>query len=571
MDIDDGGYKLSYSYRGKQQQQQQSYGYYNDVNVKPMSESSLLVSKDKKLGITNNKLALTQSEGVIQQYDFLGRPIDSTSRQNTATTKGMTRQNGKTYDFLGNLVDGTNNDGGSSSITTLLSGSDNNNGHVHTKTVLDNSELDVRIWQGTFNDKKLLSGSLDVVDLIPSQGIFNNNNDLNTQGYGSTKLYDNNMQSLRGPSNSESLLSDNALVNTALLHSSLHDSLKSYNNNMQSLQGSSNSESLLSDNALDNAALLRGGSVPSKPIGSFAKASGELPSKLNMNDGSIQSQLQGGKNDGNLLTTMDVTSNNKLDYNMNIMNNQQSSTAAQLNCEPHGGPSPQYSDEIVYWHNINKDYIPSSDASYTSPFYSKKSQEQTQESTGFWKTKYLTFEMDNSGFNNMRLGFENAVVMAHAMGRTLVLPPKRLMEHGLRDVSGRKMVSFSDFYDIAAINAKQSGLNIITMAQFLKLEAMNGNLKGQYPPDNRIEWDNQRLEPLWEYISNVTTDFDWHPNECVVVFPRGVSDGSDLQTVMDDIINMKDGRPFPNPIEFQGKPTRVDAPTIERLREALGG
>ena len=133
------------------------------------------------------------------------------------------------------------------------------------------------------------------------------------------------------------------------------------------------------------------------------------------------------------------------------------------------------------------------------------------------------------------------------------------------------MVSFSDFYDISAINAKQSGLNIITMTQFLQLEAMNGNLKGQYPPDNRIEWDNQILGPLWEYISNVTKDLDWHPNECVLVFPRAVSDGSDLQTVMDDIMNMKDGRPFPNPIEFQGKPTRVDAPTIERLREALGG
>jgi hypothetical protein len=140
-----------------------------------------------------------------------------------------------------------------------------------------------------------------------------------------------------------------------------------------------------------------------------------------------------------------------------------------------------------------------------------------------------------------------------------------------RDVSGRKVVSFSDFYDIAAISAEQTGLNIISMEQFLEREALNGNLKGQYPPNNRINWDNQRLESLWAYIGNVTESFDWHPNHCILVFPRDGSDGQDLYAMMDDILEGKDGRPFPNPSEYQGKATRVDAPTMERLREALGG
>lgn len=37
--------------------------------------------------------------------------------------------------------------------------------------------------------------------------------------------------------------------------------------------------------------------------------------------------------------------------------------------------------------------------------------------------KYITFEYDHGGWNNVRMGMEILVVMAHATGRTLVLPP----------------------------------------------------------------------------------------------------------------------------------------------------
>ena len=54
---------------------------------------------------------------------------------------------------------------------------------------------------------------------------------------------------------------------------------------------------------------------------------------------------------------------------------------------------------IVYWRDIPMD------AAYTSPYYNPQAQEAL--STSFWEAKYLTFEMDNAGFNNMRLGLEN--------------------------------------------------------------------------------------------------------------------------------------------------------------------
>ena len=75
---------------------------------------------------------------------------------------------------------------------------------------------------------------------------------------------------------------------------------------------------------------------------------------------------------------------------------------AELNCQSYGGPKD--ASEMIYW----KDYP--SDAAYVSPFYSDNK-----------ATKYLTFEPDKGGWNNVRMSLETIIVMAHAMGRTLVM------------------------------------------------------------------------------------------------------------------------------------------------------
>lgn len=171
----------------------------------------------------------------------------------------------------------------------------------------------------------------------------------------------------------------------------------------------------------------------------------------------------------------------------------------------------------------------------------------------------------------MRLGLENMIILAHAMGRTLVMPPRRQMAHGVQSYA----VSFSDFFDIEAIGAKQKGLNIITMEQFLEHEAINGHLKSYtngdilYPPNNQVNWDNQRLQPLWAYIRNVTKMFQWNPMDGVsccfaflllfsswiltlflvfqiLAFPASGTDEQRIYSMMADVLNEKDGRPFPH-------------------------
>ena len=83
---------------------------------------------------------------------------------------------------------------------------------------------------------------------------------------------------------------------------------------------------------------------------------------------------------------------------------------AQLSCADHGGPSdPDIIDSMVFWSDIP------SDSSYVSPMYEEGNE------------KYLTFEPDHGGWNNIRMAMETALVMSHAMGRTLVLPPEQGM------------------------------------------------------------------------------------------------------------------------------------------------
>jgi hypothetical protein len=89
------------------------------------------------------------------------------------------------------------------------------------------------------------------------------------------------------------------------------------------------------------------------------------------------------------------------------------------------------------------------------------------------------------------MGMECLIVLAHAMGRTLIIPPPQhlyLLNKGHVDTSGKekRQMGFEDFFDLSLLET-QSGFHMLTTSEFLKREGMVGGLKGIYPPMNKTD------------------------------------------------------------------------------------
>lgn len=247
--------------------------------------------------------------------------------------------------------------------------------------------------------------------------------------------------------------------------------------------------------------------------------------------------------------------------NENGENNSKHHPIAGLSCKDHGGPDDESASEMIFWSDIP------SDSKYTSPFYDPE--------------KYITFEPDAGGWNNIRMAYETILVLAHATGRTLVLPPEQKMYLlGKGGKHHKKDFSFNDFFHLDSISLEHQGLNIITTEEFLKRKGITGELKdrktGQIltPPDNKTNWDGDDVRQLFQYLRKVGKYPDgWNPMECIAAIPSSKDPKAvdELQTMFDDILAGKYGE-IPNPEkDFIDDPVPVDAEPVYRLRELLSG
>lgn len=236
------------------------------------------------------------------------------------------------------------------------------------------------------------------------------------------------------------------------------------------------------------------------------------------------------------------------------------SKLGSLSCKAYGGPDDEFAQkEMVYWSDIPED------EAFVSPY--KKHD----------KERYLTFEPDGGGWNNIRMAMETVVAMAHAMGRTLVMPPSQhmyLLNKGNRE---HNFFSFADFYHLEDLASEHLGIKIISMEDFLKRTAMQGLLVNRttgavsFPPDNRTDWNGRRLheKELWEYLRDVTDVRNWKPDHCVFAFPSspGKETAAHEVSELQSILNSKYKSYKKNPT----KPVPVNATVKDRLTEMSSG
>ncbi|KAL3908072.1 MAG: hypothetical protein SGILL_008623 [Bacillariaceae sp.] len=235
-----------------------------------------------------------------------------------------------------------------------------------------------------------------------------------------------------------------------------------------------------------------------------------------------------------------------------------SSTIAGLNCDRFGGPSEEIAAEMVYWRDIPNDAI------FHSPFANYGP-----------KTKYLVFEPDEGGWNNIRMSMETATALAHAMGRILVLPPEQNMYLLNKDSGSNNRFTFRKFFPFDAISEEHSAVEVISMEEFLDREVMTGKLKdangtAAFPPSNRTNWEGHIRDgkDFWHWLRNVTHPPIWDFSRCTSAFAKepGQEGAERLKKIMASL----DIEHHPPVVQdYINKPTPVDAPPAQRLKEML--
>ena len=126
--------------------------------------------------------------------------------------------------------------------------------------------------------------------------------------------------------------------------------------------------------------------------------------------------------------------------------------------------------------------------------------------------KYVVYQPDLGGWNNIRMALEVVIVFAHATGRTLVLPPDAVLYLLHENAKwGDNKSNLGDFIDVDKL---RDGLDIITMEEFLTREALPGHLLAPLPGgDIKLQ-----KKALWTYLKQACHSRQWYPGKTFLAF-----------------------------------------------------
>jgi len=166
--------------------------------------------------------------------------------------------------------------------------------------------------------------------------------------------------------------------------------------------------------------------------------------------------------------------------------------------------------------------------------------------------RYVSFEYDEGGWNNIRMAMEIALVYALSTGRTLVVPPKNHLY--LLNKNGRKY-GFNDFVDVA--HAKKDHLDMVSAEEYMKsLNGPGGMLRGQ---SNDMDYSTWR-----EQMRKVGYQVTWGPDKNIIAFakdfhsPVATSQSPERTAAMDTFASRSDN----------GKRATIDAVTDSEIANA---
>jgi len=149
---------------------------------------------------------------------------------------------------------------------------------------------------------------------------------------------------------------------------------------------------------------------------------------------------------------------------------------------------------------------------------------------GGHETRYLTFELDPGGLNNIRMSLEYHILVARLTGRTLVLPPADswyLLNWGPTKRGGNQggLTAFGDIFDLESM---ARWVRVLTTAEFLSETAerfpeLHADLPDRFPDDA-----DAGARRLWyERLRRFARPFHWNPMFNVLYWPsiRAVNEG----------------------------------------------
>jgi len=137
------------------------------------------------------------------------------------------------------------------------------------------------------------------------------------------------------------------------------------------------------------------------------------------------------------------------------------------------------------------------------------------------KNRYLVFDVDEGGLNNIRLALEYVVILAALTGRTLVLPAKSawyLINYGPMPESEKG--GTTEFGDIYNIDALANALPVINTEQFIGKAAKHLNIPDEFACEPAAVNESTKQNKAWRnwLLENAEIPA-WNPYDTVICMP----------------------------------------------------